>query len=291
MRFRNIFGVGSPAPSSEQKAESRLVPEANLDAVKRWFAQFGNTAESYLAAHFDRFQKTKAFAIGSGRRDSLSILDVGAHWLHNAFLYANEGHVLRCVDAPNTMRYAPVVAAAKVMGASLHPAAHLEFGDGINEIAESSIDLVLFCEIIEHLAFNPIPLWQSIYRVMKPGGRIIITTPNANYWPQLNGNINRLIKKGGWGPTVHDIFVSGTFGHHWKEFTADELATYFSTLSIDFEVSKRVFYDIQEPTAPPSELPFEKTEDVLHDSIFMEITLKEKRSGIAISPPWLPQYA
>lgn len=42
---------------------------------------------------------------------------------------------------------------------------------------------VIYCgEVIEHL-FNPDHLLREIYRVLKPGGSCIITTPNLAGWP------------------------------------------------------------------------------------------------------------
>jgi len=45
-----------------------------------------------------------------------------------------------------------------------------------------SFDIIYCGEIIEHL-FNPDHLLDEIRRVLKPGGRCIITTPNLAGWP------------------------------------------------------------------------------------------------------------
>src|SRR5207253_10968922 len=44
---------------------------------------------------------------------------------------------------------------------------------------DASFDVVLFCELIEHLAINPVWTLSEIHRVLKPDGVTIITTPNA----------------------------------------------------------------------------------------------------------------
>jgi 2-polyprenyl-3-methyl-5-hydroxy-6-metoxy-1,4-benzoquinol methylase len=44
-------------------------------------------------------------------------------------------------------------------------------------LAENSIDIVTALEVIEHLV-NPDNMLQEIYRILKPGGYLIITTPN-----------------------------------------------------------------------------------------------------------------
>lgn len=46
---------------------------------------------------------------------------------------------------------------------------------------DDSFDIVYCGEVIEHL-FNPDHLLKEIYRVLKPGGKCIITTPNLSGW-------------------------------------------------------------------------------------------------------------
>jgi SAM-dependent methyltransferase len=44
---------------------------------------------------------------------------------------------------------------------------------------DASFDVVLFCELVEHLAINPVLTLAEIHRVLKPGGHLIVTTPNV----------------------------------------------------------------------------------------------------------------
>lgn len=44
---------------------------------------------------------------------------------------------------------------------------------------DESFDVVLFSELIEHLVLNPVRALSEIHRVLRPGGRVVITTPNA----------------------------------------------------------------------------------------------------------------
>ncbi|WP_165222140.1 class I SAM-dependent methyltransferase [Affinirhizobium pseudoryzae] len=99
----------------------------------------------------------------------------------------------------------------------------IELGDSIADIADNSVDLVLFCEIIEHISFNPIPFGKQIYRVLLSGGRIIVTTPNSMYHGSLSERLTRLWSGSGYGPRVEEIIKQGTYGHHRKEFSVSEL--------------------------------------------------------------------
>jgi SAM-dependent methyltransferase len=42
-------------------------------------------------------------------------------------------------------------------------------------------DAVVFSEVIEHLAGSPLPALREMARVLRPGGRLVITTPNQHY--------------------------------------------------------------------------------------------------------------
>jgi len=45
--------------------------------------------------------------------------------------------------------------------------------------ADETFDVVLFSELIEHLALNPVWALSEIHRVLKKDGHVVITTPNA----------------------------------------------------------------------------------------------------------------
>ena len=79
-------------------------------------------------------------------------------------------------------------------------------------------DAVLFTEVLEHVAIvNPIKIIQEIFRVLKPGGMLIFSTPNicniSNVYALLNG-LNIF-----WPP---EIFYGGLDRHN-REYTPDEV--------------------------------------------------------------------
>ena len=88
---------------------------------------------------------------------------------------------------------------------------------------DGSFDVVMASEIIEHLHFNPYRLLKESFRVLKPGGRILITTPNIS---RLD-NVIRLVR----GQNIHSE-ISGRFdesfssilsSRHIREFTSSDL--------------------------------------------------------------------
>lgn len=83
--------------------------------------------------------------------------------------------------------------------------------------ADQSFDIILCCEIIEHLIMDPSFMLAEIHRLLKPGGYLLLTTPNIaslkNVLTLLQGrNIQ------------HSYSGYGVYGRHNREFTARELA-------------------------------------------------------------------
>ena len=81
---------------------------------------------------------------------------------------------------------------------------------------EDEFDLVIFAEIIEHLLNDPCRVLREIKRVLKPGGTLILTTPNV---ARLE-NIARLIS----GANIYDPYSGyGPYGRHNREYNLHEL--------------------------------------------------------------------
>jgi len=109
-------------------------------------------------------------------------------------------------------------------------------GDFLEEYSDA-FDLILFTEILEHITFNPVRFWLRIYELMKSGSLIYLTTPNALRSWNMASVIKNVIVFRGIGVPVAAIFSCPTYGHHWKEYSAAEIRSYFSSLSSDFSIS------------------------------------------------------
>ena len=51
---------------------------------------------------------------------------------------------------------------------------------GLTELDDASVDIVLFVEVIEHLE-NYMTVLKEIQRILRSGGKVVITTPNKNF--------------------------------------------------------------------------------------------------------------
>lgn len=174
----------------------------------------------------------------------LNVLDIGGHWLLNSIIFAKQGHNVYAADIYEQIepdnRIIPKI--AHDFNIKLVNYNSLQDTVELLSLEDVAFDLVVFSEIIEHLTFNPVQFWKVIYKVLKPKGRIVITTPNFYFLPHLLKNLMRILIGNGVTPTVDHILKTNTYGHHWKLYTRKEISEYFSQLSPDFRIGKSCFF-------------------------------------------------
>jgi 2-polyprenyl-3-methyl-5-hydroxy-6-metoxy-1,4-benzoquinol methylase len=82
--------------------------------------------------------------------------------------------------------------------------------------SENKFDVILFSETLEHLNFHPADLFKEISRVLKPGGLVIITTPNLI---RANNVFKMII-----GRSInHEIERKYNPGAHYREYSFKEI--------------------------------------------------------------------
>lgn len=83
-------------------------------------------------------------------------------------------------------------------------------------------DAVIFTEIFEHLYVNPLRAIEEIHRVLKPGGFVYLTTPNAIGLRRLV----RTARRGTLADDAYDILAgikAGGMIGHFREYTPREI--------------------------------------------------------------------
>jgi 2-polyprenyl-3-methyl-5-hydroxy-6-metoxy-1,4-benzoquinol methylase len=283
--------------------------DAERERITAWFAERGQTDVAYLNAHYERFARTFRFA-EPALRPGFTILDLGCHWLHQAWFFASRGYRMYCADVPNTLREPSVVRAAGDLGVQLVEYVRLDLAQGLSGLGSETADVVLMCEILEHLAFNPLVMWKQLYRVMRPSARIVLTTPNGAYYGSVLDGFRAQMATGRVGVDVRDVFEVGTFGHHWKEYSPPEIADYFRHLSSEFSLTRCDVATLGATDAEEREscaraanqarsesLPFDLRAVVdrleragcrpYGKQIFAEVSLEKRGLGISREPPWL----
>lgn len=80
----------------------------------------------------------------------------------------------------------------------------------------NSFDVVLCCELIEHLLVDPVQMLSEIHRVLKKDGLLVMTTPNV----LRNDNLVSLLK----GENIYQKYSGfGLHGGHHHEYTPMEM--------------------------------------------------------------------
>ncbi|MCI0398720.1 MAG: class I SAM-dependent methyltransferase [Chloroflexi bacterium] len=91
-------------------------------------------------------------------------------------------------------------------------------------------DVVLLCEVLEHFTHDPLQALANIQRVLKPGGCLILTTPNVT---RLDNVIHILI-----GVNIYDPYSGyGPYGRHNREYSRHEVYLLLTHLGFQTELS------------------------------------------------------
>jgi SAM-dependent methyltransferase len=215
-------------------------------------------AEGYLADAFDRFRITMALipALPEGAR----VLELGSNPYFLTRLLRERGLEVASANwfGPSSgfgARGEQVVTESGTV--HTYRFDHFNIEEDRFPYDDASFDVVLFCEIIEHLPADPIHALCEIGRVLRPGGTMVLTTPNAN---RLD-NLLRISR----GDNVYEQLSGyGTYGRHNREYTVDELRLLLQ--EVGFEVQQVLAADIghaPDPASlPPGASPADRGENL-----------------------------
>ena len=114
---------------------------------------------------------------------------------------------------------------------------------------DAHFEYVLFCEVLEHLISHPLRAVMEIKRVLRPGGTLILTTPNA---ARLE-NVIAFLE----GRNMYDPYSAyGPYGRHNREYTRHELHMLMQHAGFSAETSytANVHEDIPTRLAEPGQV-------------------------------------
>jgi glycosyltransferase involved in cell wall biosynthesis/SAM-dependent methyltransferase len=173
----------------------------------------------YLGSHWTRYQTTLHHVVDCAPRD---ILDVGVFpplafeaMVVNALPDVKMSGVW---EGPNPYRQSvkSLNPAYPDFDIELRPA---NIERDVMPYGDAEFDMVLGMEIFEHLALDPHFFLCQAARVLRPGGHIILTTPNVGSHRGVQKMLNRQ------SPYSFGIFVptGGVYGRHNREYTPREV--------------------------------------------------------------------
>ncbi|HEY9820503.1 MAG TPA: class I SAM-dependent methyltransferase [Candidatus Sericytochromatia bacterium] len=107
----------------------------------------------------------------------------------------------------------------------------------------NTFDIVIMCEVLEHLNFNPIPIIKEINRIEKINGLFYLSLPNL----ASLGNRIKLLRGQSIHNRIEDYFlelnpdVKWVGAIHWREYTITEISEMLD--KFDFYIDKQYYFD------------------------------------------------
>lgn len=107
---------------------------------------------------------------------------------------------------------------------------------------DNTFDEILFNEVFEHMRINPIFTMQEILRILRPNGRLWLSTPNLG---SLRGITNLIMKNESWSVVPEGVYAQyellSKIGHmgHVREYTSKEVTDFL--LRVGFQVEKVIY--------------------------------------------------
>ncbi len=170
--------VTGKAPVAPVRATPRFVAHIPAEEVPDWIDTWvAPEARPYAAKHVSRFVHTfEMIPVGD---ESKSILEMGAYMQITPSLRTKlgYGYVRGCYYGPlgRTDHKSVVSESGEVFECDVD---HFDAEKDIYPYPDASFDTVLCCELLEHLPGDPMHMMFEINRILKPGGHLVLTTPN-----------------------------------------------------------------------------------------------------------------
>jgi SAM-dependent methyltransferase len=164
------------------KPQPRTVPEAarvevEPEYVLSWAPD--KAARNYIETHLTRLEKTLAITPRGGPQDR--ILEMGSYLQITPALATRLGYgeVRGCYYGPAGSTTQRAITSSN----GEHFTCEIDLFNAEKDrfpYANEHFSTVLCCELLEHLAEDPMFMMAEINRILKPGGHLVLTTPNIS---------------------------------------------------------------------------------------------------------------
>jgi glycosyltransferase involved in cell wall biosynthesis/SAM-dependent methyltransferase len=232
--FLERIASNGSAPGREAK---NIQPEAAAQGVSvepeyilSWAPD--ESAKGYIETHLTRFEKTLAITPPGGPEDR--ILEMGAYLQITPALKTRLGYgeVRGCYYGPAGKVVERTV--QSLDGEQFHCALELfnaekdpfPYDDGY-------FSTVLCCELVEHLTEDPMYMMSEINRILRPGGHLVLTTPNIGSLRAIAAILS------GYHPGFFPAYIRPRVegeepeARHNREYTAREIVHLFQFAGFD----------------------------------------------------------
>ncbi|MGO8791409.1 MAG: class I SAM-dependent methyltransferase [Terriglobia bacterium] len=163
--------------------------------------------------------------------DDFRVLDVGTSLGVLPLALRSMGICASACDHPRFEGYAEWIEKEGV------PYSSFDLMAGELPYASGSFDVITFKQVIEHLPFSPKQTLQSFYRLLRPGGLLLLSTPNL---ARLSTVVRLLFRKSIHAPLDQFFHSEFPFTGHYREYTLDEIKRML--VLIGFDVARTAYH-------------------------------------------------
>lgn len=211
----------------------------------------GNGEYTYLVNACRSYQRTIADVVGlfpqrqSNSDEPVRILEIGAYLGVVSLTLSRLGFSVTACDIPEFMQNKKLQESYKRDGVMTLSA---NLRDYKIPAPSEEFDLVIMCETLEHLNFNPVPVLLEINRVLRKGGVLYLSLPNL---ASLVNRVKLLLGQSIHNP-ISDFFAQLSdkdnmiVGLHWREYTGSELVEFVK--EVGFQVDKHYYFTSHRPS-------------------------------------------
>jgi SAM-dependent methyltransferase len=205
----------------------------------------GSPPSTYLARHRHEYVRTVRDILQHRppQPGPVRVMELGAFFGTVCIALASLGYDVTAADIPEYIEMPEQVAryarhGVKTKGVRLQDF-RLPFED-------ESCDVVIMCEVLEHLNFNPLPLLKEINRVLAPGGIFYLSLPN---YANIRNRV-KVLKGGAPGIDVESFYEQLRPGGqvivygHWREYTGPEVRALLEPLG--FRIERQYYFGLSE---------------------------------------------
>jgi SAM-dependent methyltransferase len=147
------------------------------------------------------------------------VLDVGSYLGNFSLLAARSGYEVHALDTYDEFGSCTSGVTELLKSAGIRIIQPTTSVNYLADLADSSFDAVMFLGVIEHIPHSPKALLLEILRVLRPGGVLVMDTPNQAYifnrWRLAEGQSI-------YGPLSSQFHTPPPFEGHHREFTIEE---------------------------------------------------------------------
>lgn len=175
----------------------------------------------------------------SEKPEKMRILEIGAFFGVVAICLSKLGYQVYVTDIPEFISNRALQAIFDKYGLKY---AASDLRDHALPYEDETFDMVVMCEVLEHLNFNPLPVVKEVNRIGRKGCLFYLSLPNIAHWHKRLALLR--------GRSIHnpieDFFHQLSrdrnmiVGLHWREYTASEVREMLEGIS--FSVQRQYYF-------------------------------------------------